>query len=323
MFNLRAAEKGLQFVIKKQPETPHTIKCDRGKISQILINLLGNAVKYTREGSITLGVRAAGRDGDDSCVIFEVADTGSGIEKVDLESIFDPFMQSSEMDLQRAGTGLGLTISRQYARLMEGDLTVRSHMGQGSVFLLELPVNITGTETGEQTLIPSGRIIGIAGKHRDLRVLVVDDVPSNRDMLIRLLSPVGFTIREAVNGQEALELFESWSPHLVLMDIRMPVMDGLAAIQTIKERGGIRTTPVIGLSASAFEKDRKMVLDSGADDFIAKPIREAELWEKIARLIKVEFLFEDDAPLPDASAESSQKPPLTKEDLTRLPRELV
>jgi CheY-like chemotaxis protein len=107
------------------------------------------------------------------------------------------------------------------------------------------------------------------------------------------------------------------------MDIRMPVMDGLAAIQTIKKKSGSRTTPVIGLSASAFDADRKMVLASGADDFIAKPIQESELWEKIARLLKVEFLFEDDAPIQDASAESSQKPPLTKEDLAKLPPQLV
>jgi len=207
--------------------------------------------------------------------------------------------------------------------MMNGELTVQSRVGQGSVFRLEIPLVETETLLPERVISSSRRIVGIAGEQSNIRVLVVDDRPSNRDVLIRLLRPAGFTIQEAVNGQEALALFESWSPHLVLMDIRMPVMDGLAAIQTIKEKSGSRTTPGIGLSACAFGEDRKRVLDSGADDFIAKPIQESELWEKIARLLKVEFLFEKEALLPDASAESSQKPPLTKEDLTRLPQELV
>jgi signal transduction histidine kinase/DNA-binding NarL/FixJ family response regulator len=323
MFNLRATEKGLRFEIKKEPETPQTIKGDRSKISQILINLLGNAVKYTREGSITLRSRLKGVEGDDLRAVFEVEDTGAGIAEADLDRIFDAFIQSGEMDPQRAGTGLGLTISRQYARLMGGDLTVRSRVGQGSVFRLEIPAVAAESALPEHVISTSRRIVGIAGEHRDLRVLVVDDVPSNRDVLIQLLKPEGFTIREAVNGQEALELFESWSPHLVLMDIRMPVMDGLAAIQTIREKAGGRTTPVIGLSASAFEEDRKIVLESGADDFIAKPIREVELWEKIGRLLKLEFLYEDQAPLLDAYEKPSEKAALTKEDLAKLPQELV
>jgi signal transduction histidine kinase/DNA-binding NarL/FixJ family response regulator len=323
MFNLRIAEKGLRFEIQKEPKAPQTIKGDQSRISQILINLLGNAVKYTREGSITLRVRFAGVNGDDSRVIFEVKDTGAGIEEADLDRIFDAFMQSGEMDPQRAGTGLGLTISRQYARLMGGDLTVRSLLGQGSVFFLDLPVIKGEAVLGERDLDPSRRIVGIAGEHRELRVLVVDDVSSNRDMLIHILSPIGFTLKEAVDGKEALELFDSWSPDLILMDIRMPVMDGLAAIQAIKASSGGRTASVIGLSASAFEEDRKKVLDSGANDFIAKPIQEAELWEKIARVLKVEFLFEDRAPLPDVSAQPSEMTALTQADLINLPQGLV
>jgi len=207
MFNLRIAEKGLRFEIKKEPKTPHTINGDQSKITQILINLLGNAVKYTREGSITLSVRAAGVDGDDLRIIFEVGDTGTGIGEADLNRIFDAFMQSGEMDPQRTGTGLGLAISRQYARLMGGDLTVKSHPGQGSVFLLDLPVIIAEAGTGERDLTSSRGAVGIAGQPRDLRVLVVDDVASNRDVLTHILSSVGFTVKEAVDGREALELF--------------------------------------------------------------------------------------------------------------------
>jgi CheY-like chemotaxis protein len=323
MFNSRATEKGLRFEIKKNPEIPRAIEADRGKISQILINLISNAIRYTQHGVITLRAQAIGDKGEPFHLVFEVEDTGLGIAEDELERIFESFVQAGEIDQHRGGTGLGLAISRQYTLMMNGELTVQSRVGQGSVFRLEIPLIEAETFLQERVISSSRRIVGIAGEQHNIRVLVVDDIPSNRDVLSRLLRPAGFTIRVASNGKETLELFESWSPHLVLMDIRMPIMGGLAAIQTIKEKSGSRTTPVIGLSASAFDADRKMVLDSGADDFIAKPIQESELWEKIAQLLKVEFLFENEAPLPNASAESSQKPPLTKEDLTRLPRELV
>jgi signal transduction histidine kinase/CheY-like chemotaxis protein len=323
MFDSRASDKNLGFEVKREPETLLTINADRGKISQILINLLSNAIKHTLEGHITLRASVAGMSGDWHRLVFEVEDTGEGIAANELERIFEPFVQSGGTSPQQTGTGLGLAISRQYARVMDGDLTVKSRVGEGSVFRLELPLVEVEVAPLEQDLILSRRIVGIAGEKQDFRVLLVDDVPSNRDVLIRLLEPVGFMIREAADGREALDWFESWSPHLILMDIRMPTMDGKEAIKKIKATQRGQTTPVIGLSASAFDEDRKEVLESGADDFIGKPIRESELWEKIERLLKIDLVFEEAASSFKPSSAVEEKVLLTREDFAVLPEEIL
>jgi signal transduction histidine kinase/DNA-binding response OmpR family regulator len=320
MFRDRIIEKGLKFKVTKETETPRVISADRGKISQILINIVSNAIRYTREGGITLIVSVVRANSVTPHLVFEVKDTGEGLEAENLELIFEPFRQSGEVSPQQSGTGLGLAISRQYARMMDGELTVESQVGQGSIFRFMIPAVQAKLAPRETGLTPLQQIVSIAGERREYRVLVVDDEPSNRDVLIRLLSPVGFDIREAGGGQEAIALFESWSPHLILMDIRMPIMDGIEAIQTIKSTGQGRVTPIIGVSASVFKEDKNKVLESGADDFIAKPIQEAELWKKIGQCLKVELLFDDKKRL---AADRSETLPLTRERMAGLPKELV
>jgi CheY-like chemotaxis protein len=320
MFRDRIIEKGIGFEVMKAPETPRVITADRGKISQILINLLGNAAGYTENGVIALRVAMGEASSDTRHLIFEVEDTGEGIAAEDLERIFEPFVQTDTNTRQKAGTGLGLAVSSQYAHVIGGDLTVKSRVGQGSIFRLVIPAVVAESAALETRLTPSRQIVDIAGERREFRVLVVDDEPSNRDVLIRMLSPVGFEIREAADGQEAIVLFESWFPHLILMDIRMPVMDGIEAILAIKSTEKGRTTPVIGVSASVFEDDKATVLESGADDFIAKPVQEAEFWEKIGQCLKVELLF-DDKKRP--AADRSETLPLTIERMAEFPKELV
>ena len=322
MFDERVKQKDLVLAIKRDPNVTTTVKADRGKISQILINLLSNAVRHTSSGAVTLRVRSNGEFGGTFRLIFEVEDNGPGIAAEDLEKIFDPFVQTDHKDSRQTGTGLGLAISRQYAQLMNGDLTVDSHVGQGSIFCLQIPVVKAGSLSLEEESTPARRIVGIAGERRDFRVLVTDDDPANREVILGLLSPLGFEIQEAADGQEAIDLFVDWSPHLILMDIRMPVMDGLEAIQTIKSTEKGRSTPIIGVSASAFEEDRHKVLKSGADEFIAKPIREAELWEKIGQLLNVKFLYTEETPGPKKLHEPLANVAVTKENLAELPAEI-
>ena|GEM_PF-1693771 len=320
IFGDRAREKGLEFIIEKDPQIISSVEADRGKISQILINLLSNAVRYTQNGVITLRVMMAAASGEQRHLIFEVEDTGEGIAAQDLKRIFDPFVQSDAGRPQQTGTGLGLAISHEYARLMDGDLTVQSRLGQGSIFRLMTPALAVESARSETERKNLRKIVDIAGENRKFRVLVVDDEGSNRDVLIRMLSPAGFDIHEAESGQAAIAQFETWSPHLILMDIRMPVMNGIQAIQKIKSTEQGRTTPIIGVSASVFEEEQNKVLESGADDFLAKPIQETELWEKLGKCLKVEVLVEDQKQL---TVESTETVPLTRKDIAALPNETV
>jgi CheY-like chemotaxis protein len=259
-------------------------------------------------------------EGEAHKLVCEVEDTGQGIAPEDLERIFDPFQQSDAGRSQQNGTGLGLSISREYARMMKGDLTAQSRQGQGSIFRLAVPVMEAASITSEEDLLPAREIIGIAGEKQKFRILVVDDDASNRDLLIRMLSPLSFELQEASGGQEAIDLFKEWSPHLILMDIRMPTMNGLEAIQRIRSRDEGGDTPIIGVSASVFKEDSDRVIEAGADGFIAKPVMKAELLEKIGQCLNIEYQFEERR---EPSAIEPDKPPLTRERIAELPVALV
>jgi len=250
-----------------------------------------------------------------------VADTGRGIAAADLKRIFHPFVQAERNGAAQGGTGLGLAISRQYARLMSGDLTVESREGEGATFRLTVPVDEVQPPTVVSANIPKRRIVGIGNNDREYRILLVDDDPSNRDVMDRMLKPIGFTVLQVPGGMEAIAAFADWQPNLILMDIRMPDVDGIAAIQAIRNTDTGRTVPIIGVSASVLEEDRATVLDSGADDFVAKPVQEADLLEKIGRCLKIDYRFESSAP--DATARLSELPALTRKHLAELPESLL
>jgi CheY-like chemotaxis protein len=228
-----------------------------------------------------------------------VEDTGPGIAPEELERVFDPFVQAaSRQQRSQEGTGLGLSISRQYVRLMGGDLSVCSEglPGRGCLFKFDVPVTLAdAVEMGAAR--PARRVLELAPNQPIYRLLVAEDEEANRQLLVKLLELLGFDVKEATNGQEAIEIWERWEPHLIWMDMRMPVLDGYEATKAIKSeiqnrKTGIQTV-IIALTASAFEENRERVLVEGCDDFVRKPFREDEIYDVLAKHLGVRFLHEE------------------------------
>jgi signal transduction histidine kinase/CheY-like chemotaxis protein len=346
MFHLRAEAKRLQLRCELADDLPRLVRGDEGKLRQVLINLLGNAIKFTHAGGITLRAiwkdegrrtKDEGRRTNDaqsfvlrpSSLVVEIEDTGEGIAADQLPILFEPFRQTASGIKAQEGTGLGLSISRQFVRLMGGDIRVRSVAGQGTLFAFE--IRLAPAELAEVAAVPvERRVIGIAPDsstssggasgqvtQREYRMLVVDDKRENRRLLVEWLQAAGFAVREAADGQAAVEIWESWSPHLIWMDVRMPVMDGYEATRRIKARVGGQTTVIIALTASAFEHEQEIVRAAGCDDVVRKPVREATIFAKIADHLGIRFMYED--PQPSAGAERA--PELRPADLAALPAE--
>ncbi len=316
MFRLRVAAKHLQLRFEIKVTVPRFITADEGKIRQILINMLGNAVKFTDEGSITLRADYL-NDGSPPRLLFEVEDTGEGIPEDQLPNLFQAFVQTSSGERATEGTGLGLAISRQFVRLMGGDIRVRSTVGKGTTFTFDLQITPADDVEFEHERAER-KVIGIApGERRDYRILVTDDKPENRRLLVDWLQAVGFQTMEAADGQEAITAWEKWTPHLIWMDIRMPVMDGCEATRRIKASAGGDNTIVIALTASAFEHDRDKALAAGCDDYVPKPVRESTIFEKIAQHLGIRFLYEGQPGTSEASGELEPTPAM----LASLPTE--
>ncbi|MDM9381306.1 PAS domain S-box protein [Chlorogloeopsis sp. ULAP01] len=334
MFQIRAQAKQLFLTFEIAPDLPQYIHTDEGKLRQVLINLLSNAVKFTQQGGVTLRARRGhrevgnqddtGRWGhgevgnvfDNVCasssstqsLIFEVEDTGCGIAPEEIENLFKPFVQTSSGIQMREGTGLGLTISHQFIRIMAGEIRAHSKLGQGSTFSFNVQVKTT-QPLQAKTQLTKSRVLQLAPQQPHYRILVVDDRQENREPILQLLSSVGFEVEAATDGQQAIALWQTWQPQLVFMDMRMPVMDGYEATREIRAReatgqkdketrgGGenlfvsrIRTV-IIALTASAFEEQKATILAAGCDDLIRKPFREQVLFEKIAQHLGVSYLY--------------------------------
>ena len=313
MFDLRAEDKGLTLSVDLAPDVPQFVREDEGKLRQVLINLLGNAIKFTQQGGVILRVErselpdsgeavfASATDDDRSkeptqWLRFEVEDTGPGISAEDMAVVFDPFVQTAVGQRSHVGTGLGLAISRRYVRLMGGDFVVTSEEGKGSVFGFDLLVEL-GDATEAADARPVRRVIALQEGQQVFRLLVAEDQETNRKLLVNLLASVatpgsGFDVRTAANGREAFEIWERWAPHLVWMDLRMPVMDGFEATQQIKSTPQGKDTIIVGLTASAFEQDRRDILALGCDDFLRKPFRAEEIFDVLTRHLGVRFVYE-------------------------------
>jgi len=315
MFRLRAEGKGLALTFERAGAVPHYIRADEGKLRQVLMNLLGNAVKFTQEGGVALRVTRTMEDGR---LVFTVEDTGPGIVPHELETVFEPFVQTANVERTQEGTGLGLSISRQFARLMGGDITARSELGQGSMFRLELPVVLVDAAEVEMAEV-SRRVVGLRPGQAAYRLLIVDDRETTRRLLVRLLEPLGFEVREAVNGHQAVEIWESWEPHLIWMDMRMPVMDGYQATREIKASPKGRTTVIVALTASAFEDDRESILSAGCDDIVRKPFRKEDIFDRLARHLGVCFVYADESVQPASPPVGEPSAALTPEALAALP----
>jgi two-component system sensor histidine kinase/response regulator len=292
MFRLRADAKALQFEMAIDGEIVPYVMADEGKMRQVLINLLGNAVKFTQRGRIELRVAMEVRSSHQLWLSARVKDTGPGIADEEQEKLFEAFTQAKRGHSTQEGTGLGLTISRKYARLMGGDLTVESRLGSGSVFRLEIPIERGDAKVAVRRSTPR-RVVSLRAETTAPRILVVDDQLENRDWLMKLLTAIGFSVRGADNGEAALKNWKDWNPGMILMDVHMPVMDGNEATRRIKADPRGEKTVIVALTASALDEDRRTVFESGADDFLAKPCREDELLEKVRTHLNVTYDYEE------------------------------
>ena len=293
MLRSRAEAKGLVLEVEQGDGLPRFVTADEGKIRQILLNLVSNAIKFTEKGEVALrvGARPGAEGGFD--LTAEVEDTGPGIAPGELARLFHPFEQAEAGRAGGGGTGLGLAISRGYARMMGGDIAVNSRPGQGSVFSFTVTVK-KAAPTAEKA---QPRLVkGLKPGQPRYRVLVADDKADNREFLTQLLSDAGFGIRQAVNGADALKEFAEWRPQLILMDLRMPVMDGYEAIRRVRAAADGGEVKIIAVTASIFGEINRDALKAGADELMLKPFREAELFEKMGNLLGAEYVYEEETP---------------------------
>ena len=381
LFRLPAEQKGLRLLLDCGPDVPGFVNLDAVKLRQVLLNLLDNAVKFTRAGSVTLKIencqhqelqehqedqyrdlgdlRGLGVKNRQSSIVklrFSIADTGPGIAPEELPTLFQAFVQTKTGQSAQEGTGLGLSISRKFARLMGGDLTVQSAVAQGATFAFELPVSVAAPLQPSAPARPQ-HVVAVTPEQPRYRLLIVDDKWDSRSFLVKLLAPVGFELREARTGEEALDLWEQWRPHLILMDLRMSPMDGYEATQHIRQReignapcDGVDPEPrrrtqddrhgeraslndervslsgvegrtiIIATTASSFEEDRALALAAGCDDFLHKPLREADLFELLRKYLGVRYVYAASYASPETNADG--QPAVTPAMLAALPDEL-
>ncbi|MFE1747750.1 PAS domain S-box protein [Coleofasciculus sp. H7-2] len=354
MFSLKAKEKGLNLKFDCATNVPQYLRTDEVKLRQVLINLLGNAVKFTASGTVLVKVKQGITNSESpsisplSSIIFEVSDTGAGIATDELDKVFKPFVQTAAGQQVQEGTGLGLTISRQFVHLMGGEMTLISGgkaftpgtpirefndntstlFPQGTTFKFDIQASII---TASEIAIPlqNRRIIALAPQQPRYQMLIADDSDFNRQLLLKLLQPLGFELHEASNGKEALDIWERSSPHLVWMDIRMPIMDGYEATKQIRKlehqkpsfqkRLPNSRTAIIALTASSLNEDKAAVIEAGCDDFIRKPFREEDIFNAVQRHLGVSFTYEE------ITAASEKKLPeplsLNTADLADLPKD--
>ncbi len=322
MLQLKALSKGLQLIVDYTSDVPQYVQTDERKLREILINLLGNAIKFTQTGTVTLRVSAVNSNKQQTTqrhigkastlrqaqgkpnnkqqttnnkqqtIHFEVEDTGPGIAPEEVDKLFTTFGQTETGRKSLEGTGLGLAISQKFVHLMGGDITVSSTLDKGTTFAFDIQLELS---KATEIKIPqeSRKVMGLAPNQPNYRILVVEDQPANRLLLVKMLTSVGFEVYEAENGKEAIALWSKHSPHLIFMDMRMPVMDGYEATKRIKSHLKGQATVIIALTASALEQDRIVILSAGCDDFMRKPFREEVLVQKIAQHLGVRYLYEE------------------------------
>jgi two-component system, sensor histidine kinase and response regulator len=294
MFRLKAESKKLQLIFEVI-NIPNFVNGDEGKLRQILINLLGNAIKFTETGSVTLRgkVQEQANQSNYVNIELEVVDTGYGIAPEEIDKLFAHFEQTKTGRKSQQGTGLGLPISRKFVQMMGGDISVSSQPEVGSKFSFNIQVKMADSKE-IKILNPQKKVIGLVPNQPEYRVLVVDDHADNCLVIDRLLSPLGIVVRSAQNGEEAINIWEDWQPHLIWMDMQMPVMDGYEATKRIKAHPLGKKTAIVALTASAFEEERKTILAAGCDDFMRKPFEAKILFAKMEELLGLRYIYEEE-----------------------------
>ncbi len=305
MLSLKAQEKELSFDVSIQAEVNPYIYTDEGKLRQILINLIGNAIKFTDSGHIFVRVdvrnlpeniqEIAGKVSEiPRCLCFEVEDTGAGISEAELSTLFQPFVQTDSGKRSQEGTGLGLSISYNYVRLMGGQMSVISKVGEGSTFRFHIPVKSLDLFSSNSPTRSSRRVIGVES-NQVYRILIAEDMRLNRQLLTRILAPLGFEVREVTNGQDAIAAWQDWSPHLIWMDVRMPIMNGQEAASAIRELeemrniSGSQKVRIIALTASFVDLREEDLFLSGFDGFLFKPFTEDKVFDRMAEHLSLKY----------------------------------
>jgi PAS domain S-box-containing protein len=293
IIRVKAEEKSLSFVFDAAPDLPATASIDEKRLRQVLLNLLANAVKFSDSGQVTLRVRPVRPAAAEAIagLRFEVEDKGIGMNEAQLARLFQPFEQVAELRRREGGAGLGLTISRQLVRLMGGDIQVHSRPGEGSVFSFE--IEAPTREAQVQALPAWGAPVGYVGERR--KVLVVDDVPQNRAMLLDAVGTLGFEVADASNGEEALRVAARFRPDLIVMDLVMPVMDGYEATRRLRRSPEWADVPVIVMSASATAEARTRSREAGANAVIDKPVEQSALLNAIAAALRLTWVRDEPA----------------------------
>jgi PAS domain S-box-containing protein len=313
MMRLRAEERGLSLQFDQSSEFPRFIKGDEARLRQILVNLVGNAVKFTDQGGVTIRLRAEKDDAQPPAaqldktsakrLLIEVEDTGPGIALGDQQRLFQPFVQLAESAMQK-GTGLGLTITRQYVQLMNGSIDVKSTLGKGAVFRIELPVELaSGTDvTARQSDARMKEVCGLEPGQPEFRILIAEDNRLNQILIMKLMTSIGLNAKIAGNGKECVELFQEWRPHLIWMDRRMPVMDGIEATKNIRALPGGEDVKIIALTASVFSEELQLLSNAGVNEYLRKPYRFHEIYECMARNLGIKYIYASSQPEEKAAA---------------------
>ena len=322
MLQLKAEEKGLQLIVERHEEVPRFIRTDEVKLRQVLINLVNNAIKFTDEGGVSVRSSLKNIKEQEAIIVFEVEDTGAGIAPEEIDSLFEAFVQTATGKQAQEGTGLGLPISRKFVQLMGGEMTVSSLVGNGTVFKFEIKAGVVEDKDIETTKVKR-KVIALEPNQPRYRILIVDDKVTNRQLLVKLLNPLGFELKEAANGKEAIKIWDEWEPHLIWMDMRMPVLDGYDATKEIKGTTKGQATAIIALTASVLEEEKAVVLSAGCDDFLRKPFREGDIFEAMKKHLGVLYIYEDKEDGDSSLTKSEQENALSKSAFAELPEEWV
>ena len=319
-FSLKIKSKSLVLSMHYADDVPQYIRADAVKLRQVLINLLNNAAKFTDAGGITVRVRRLPSDAETHILSFEIEDTGRGIAKEELPLLFQPFMQTESGRQAQEGTGLGLTLCQKFVKLMGGNIDIRSALNRGTTVMFSIHAGLS--EMIEPPRRAARHAIALEPGQPRYRLLIADDKPDNRTLLIKLLAPFGFDLREARNGQEAVDISQEWQPHLIFMDLRMPILVGYDAVAEIRRRASESAPVIIALSASSIEEELSTAISKGCQHFLRKPFQNSEIFESLERFLGVRFVYEDDPEASDDMDLSNALTHLTPAALAALPDDL-
>jgi PAS domain S-box-containing protein len=293
MLKIKAQNKDLILQTELADNLPEYVRTDELKLRQTLINILGNAIKFTKKGQVTLkvGFETFDHGKKSGQLFFEVHDTGIGLTPEEIKVLFKPFTQTTSGRNQSEGTGLGLSICKEMIALMSGKLDVTSEPGKGSIFKFSI---VTSSVDEGEIRKANKTVQTIAPDQTDYKVLIVEDNEFSRNLLTNLMQKVGFNVHSVNDGKEAVDSFENFSPDFIWMDILMPIMDGKTATRKIRQLAGGNKTKIVALTASVFSDEKKEIINCGCDDVLFKPFHESELFECMQNQLGVEYIYRDD-----------------------------